>query len=77
MYVRHKYSHDIFCSVTNDNLTYHALFGMLLVVTAMVAASSLLLPGTIMVFAQEADGGDAAAPNPLLSMGPIIRTLIA
>ena len=61
MYVRHKYSHDIFCSVTNDNLTYHALFGMLLVVTATVAASSLLLPGTIMVFAQEADGGDAAA----------------
>ena len=61
MYVRHKYSHDIFCSVTNDNLTYHALFGMLLVVTATVGASSLLLPGTIMVFAQEADGGDAAA----------------
>ena len=47
--------------MTNDNLTYHALFGMLLVVTATVAASSLLLPGTIMVFAQEADGGDAAA----------------
>jgi hypothetical protein len=46
--------------VKNNNLTYYALFGMLLV-TATIAASSLLWPVTMSVFAQtEADGGDAA-----------------
>jgi hypothetical protein len=46
--------------VKNYNLTYYALFGMLLV-TVTIAASSLLWPVTMSVFAQtEADGGDAA-----------------
>ena len=52
--------------MTSNNLTYYALFGILLVtvVTATIAASSssLLWPVTMSVFAQtEADGGDDAA----------------
>lgn len=42
-----------------NNSLMHALFGMLLLAVT-VAASSLLLPVTTMVFAQTADGGDAA-----------------
>jgi hypothetical protein len=46
--------------VTNNNLRYHALFGMLLVVLVTVSASSL--PLVTMVFAQTtAEGGNAAA----------------
>jgi hypothetical protein len=46
--------------MTNNNLRYHALFGMLLVVLVTVSASSL--PLVTMVFAQTtAEGGNAAA----------------
>jgi hypothetical protein len=44
-------------ALTNNNVTYHALFGMLLVVAVTIAASSLLWPVTMMVSAQTADGG--------------------
>jgi hypothetical protein len=52
--------------VTNNNLTYHTLFGMLLVVLVTVSASSL--PLVTMVFAQTtAEGGNAAAADTLTS----------
>jgi hypothetical protein len=54
--------------VTNNNLTYHALFGMLLVVLVAVSASSL--PLVTMVFAQTtAEGGNAAAAADTLTSG--------
>jgi hypothetical protein len=58
----HKYLRDIPHSVTNNNLRYYTLFGLLLVtVTATIAASSLLWPVTMSVLAQTAaDDGDAA-----------------
>jgi hypothetical protein len=54
--------------VTNNNLTYHTLFGMLLVVLVTVSASSL--PLVTMVFAQTtAEGGNAAAAADTLTSG--------
>jgi hypothetical protein len=69
-----KYFQNIPDSVTNNNLnlTYYALFGMLLVtVTATIAVSSLLSPVTMSVFAQtEADeGGDDDATTTMMASG--------
>jgi hypothetical protein len=45
-----KYSHNIFCSMSNYNLTCLAIFGVLLIVT-VAASSSQLLPVTKIVSA--------------------------
>ena len=52
-------------SVTNNNLTYHSLFGMLLIVLVTISASSL--PLVTMVFAQTTAAGGNEATDTLTS----------
>ena len=51
-----KYSHDIYCSMSNHNLTCLAIFGMLLIVTVASSSSTLLFPVTKIVSATPTSG---------------------
>ena len=53
-----KYSRDIFCSMSNHNLTCLAIFGMLLIVTVASSTSTPLFPVTKIVSATPTSGSN-------------------